>query len=169
METPLLQTVRLKSSSSNPLSGNQILGAMVDWQLSMQENEINIAGSVARNLDEPLEAKFKISHQLRNRAATFGIGITGLDNPVRLETPNIDLDVLEHVHYIVYDEVFYELWDHLPYYVRNYLRSIDSFFWDHYHYYYLTKIEIVKMLSGTLFSRSIFLICSKIKSWTNII
>ena len=167
METPLLQTVRLKSSSSNPLSGNQILGAMVDWQLSMQENEINIAGSVARNLDEPLEAKFKISHQLRNRAATFGIGITGLDNPVRLVTPNIDLDIdLEYV----FSEV---LWYLLPYDLRNILgslsRNIDSLFWDHYHYYYLTKIEIAKMLSGTLFSRSIFLICSKIKSWTNII
>merc|ERR1740128_1457519 len=146
------------------ISGNPSLGAMVSWQHTdaQHQYELNIAGNLARNL-EPLEVKLKIAQKNIkdiNKRTAFGIGITGLDTPVLLETPNIpDLDVMKDVMKDVYQDIsglHPYLNRYYYYFIKNEINEIIST-------YRLFKYGIVRILSGTLFSRNIFPNYSKIK------
>ena len=161
---PLLQKAVLNSSYGNPVPvpGNPSLGAMVSWQHTDAQHQykLNIAGNLAPL--EPLEVKLKIVQKNIkdiNKRTAFGIGITGLDTPVLLETPNIpDLDVMKDVYQDISG-----LHPYLHRYLRNFNYFINNEINEIIGTYRSFKYGIVRILSGTLFSRNIFPNYSKIK------
>ena len=159
LKTPLLQKAGLKSSSDNPVAGNRSLSALAGWQPTddQQEYQLNIKGSVARNL-EPLEVGLQILQQnmtdinkTQSTVTSLCFGITGLDSPILLETPPIDLhDVYYDVYYYIRDQLQYK---DLPY---SLLHHIENIYWKFYYLYWKIKYKIVEMLSGKLLAQVYF-------------
>jgi len=132
------------------LSGNRSLSALAGWQPTddRQEYQLNIKGSVARNL-EPLEVGLQILQQnitdlnkTQSTVTSLCFGISGLDSPILLETPPIDLqDVYYDVYHYIRDQLQYK---DLPYSLRHHIENI---YWKFYYLYWKIKYEIVEMLS----------------------
>ena len=163
LKTPLLQKAGLKSSSDNPVAGNRSLSALAGWQPTddRQEYQLTIKGSVARNL-EPLEVGLQILQQnitdlnkTRSTGTSLCFRITGLDSPILLETPPIDLhDIYIYLYYDVYYYIRDQLqYKDLPYSLRHHIENI---YWKFYYLYWKIKYEIVEMLSGKLLAQVYF-------------